>query len=307
MSRAFAHKPVLGKQVVELLQPSQCRRIVDCTVGLGGHAEQLLQQAHADCRLVAIDKDEQNLRRAKERLARFQSPSGDRLRFFHADYGDILEVLRQADMPAADAVLADLGVASTQLDDPQRGFSFQVDGPLDMRMDPAAAQPSAADLVNTLSEQELADILFYNAEERRSRQLAQAIVRARQQQPITRTTQLAQIIIDASHRHYSARIHPATRTFQALRMAVNHEREGLAALLEALPKVLAPEARIAVISFHSLEDRPVKDRFSSWKAAGFGRKITRKVVVADDEEIQANPRSRSAKLRCFQWAGRIQP
>ena len=306
MSRALKHTPVLYRQVVELLQPAQRRWIVDCTVGAGGHAEKLLEHADPACRLVAIDRDEANLRRAKERLARFKSASGDRLRFFHADFGDIREVLRQADMPQADAVLADLGISSVQLDDPQRGFSFQADGPLDMRMDPSEATPTAADLVNRLSEQELADILYYNADERRSRQLAQAIVRARQQRPITRTTELAQIIYDGSRGHMRGRIHPATRTFQALRIAVNREREALAAFLAALPDILAPEARLAVISFHSLEDRPVKLAFSSWKNAGLGRNVTRRLVVPDDEEVKANPRSRSAKLRCFQWTGRTQ-
>lgn len=306
MSGPLEHTPVLHRQVVELLEPHRRGAIVDCTVGLGGHAEALLERAEASCRLVAIDRDEENLRRAKERLSRFQNRSGDRLRFFHADFADLGEVLRQAELEHPDAVLADLGVSSTQLDDPARGFSFMVDGPLDMRMDPSGGGKTAADLVNKLSEQELADLLFENADERRSRQIARAIVRVRQQQPITRTLQLAQVIRDANRRHTSGRIHPATRTFQALRIAVNRERQAVSALLEALPAVLAAGARVAVISFHSLEDRPVKSAFSSWKSAGFGRIITPKPVVPDDEELQVNPRSRSAKLRCFEWAGRIQ-
>jgi 16S rRNA (cytosine1402-N4)-methyltransferase len=306
MPAPLEHKPVLSRQVVELLEPQRCRRIIDCTVGLGGHAAALLEKADPSCRLIAIDRDERNLRLAKERLSGFQDPAGDRVRFFHAGFADIQEVLHQAGIDKADAVLADLGVSSSQIDDPQRGFSFVSDGPLDMRMDPTGDAPTAAKLVNTLSEDALADLLFDNADERRSRQIARHIVRARQVQPITRTLQLVEIVRNACKRHMRARINPATRTFQALRMAVNAEREQLAALLAAMPRILEPGARVAVISFHSLEDGPVKFAFSSWKSAGCGRIITRKPVVPDDEEVAANPRSRSAKLRCFEWAGRIQ-
>ena len=301
MARLPEHTPVLGEQVVALLEPGRRRWIVDCTVGLGGHAENLLERADESARLVAIDRDEQSLRRAKERLARFQNAAGDRLRFFHANFADIRQVLAQADMPRADALLADLGLCSAQLDSPERGFSFTADAPLDMRMDSSSASPTAADLVNTLGQAELADLLYCNAQERHSRRIAQAIVQARQAAPIRTTGELAELVARAVGGRRGARIHPATRTFQALRMAVNAEVQSLEALLAALPEVLAPGARAAIISFHSLEDRPVKRAFSSWKSAGRARIITPKPVGPDDEELKENPRSRSAKLRCLEW------
>jgi 16S rRNA (cytosine1402-N4)-methyltransferase len=291
---------VLLAAVVELLRPSDARWMVDCTAGLGGHAEALLAEAPAGACLIAIDRDAGNLRRLKERLARPQEGATERLRCFQCNFARIRQVLSQAGADRVDVLLADLGVSSSQLDDPGRGFSFLLDGPLDMRFDADGAGLTAAELVNRLGERELADLLYRNSDERHSRRIARAIVSARRQQPIERTGRLAEIVARAVGGRRGGRIHPATRTFQALRIAVNEELESLDQLLAALPDVLAPGGRAAVISFHSQEDRRVKRAFSAMKSAGSARIITPKPRVADDEEIEVNPRSRSAKLRCLQ-------
>jgi 16S rRNA (cytosine1402-N4)-methyltransferase len=290
------HFPVLLGEVLELLAPAGRSRLVDCTIGLGGHAEALLDAAGPEAVLIGIDLDESNLLKTKERLSRF----GPRVRLFEASFADLEAVLAEAGLTSADAVLADLGVASSQLDDPQRGFSFQVDGPLDMRM--RREGPTAAELVNTLREAELADLIRRYGEERRSRRIASAIVRARRAGRITRTVQLARIVASAAGGRRGGRraIHPATRSFMALRIAVNRELEHLQRLLDRLPQVLSVGGRAAVISFHSLEDRLVKRGFAAAAKAGTHRLLTVKPRTPSSEEVARNPRSRSAKLRAVE-------
>jgi len=289
------HTPVLREEVLRLLSPGGRSVLVDCTIGLGGHSEALLDAAGPQATLLGIDADETNLARAKKNLERF----GRRARFFHANFSQLSEVFAEAGVRAADAILADLGVASTQLDDAGRGFSFAAEAPLDMRMD-ARAEQTAADLVNTLGEKELADLIYTCGEERYSRRIARAVVEARKTRAIATTTQLAEIVArayPAPARRARRGVHPATRTFQALRIAVNDELGSLEALLAMLPQVLAPAGRAAIISFHSLEDRRVKQAFAAWAEAGTGRLLNRKPITPSAEEMQRNPRSRSAKLR----------
>jgi len=294
------HVSVLLSTVVELLAPAGRRLLVDCTVGLGGHAEALLDAAGTDARLIGIDLDEANLARAKINLERF----GRRVRLFKANFADVAEVLDEAGQGAADLLLADLGVASTQLDDPDRGLSFQSDGRLDMRLDVGVGR-TAADLVNRLPESELADMIYAYGEERFSRRIARAIVAARRDKRIERTAELARIVTGAIPGAAAAAarrgINPATRTFQALRIAVNDELGSLQRLLASLPDVLAPHARAGIISFHSLEDRPVKQSFAQLTASGRARALTKKPECANVKEVAANPRSRSAKFRVIEW------
>jgi 16S rRNA (cytosine1402-N4)-methyltransferase len=289
------HTPVLTEAVLQLLQPRTASRIVDCTLGLGGHAEALLKASGTDAQLVGMDADADNVILAKRHLAPFRG----RVRFFHANFSQIRDVLDQADLPACDALLGDLGVASVHLDEPQRGMSFSAPGPLDMRLDRSEGQ-TAADLVNTLREQPMADLIYQYGEERYSRRIARAIVQARAEQRIERTDQLAEIIRRAyppPARRSRRGVDPATRTFQALRIAVNDELGSLEELLAALPEVMAPGGRVAIISFHSLEDRRVKQAFNALVEAGKATLLTKKPITAGPDERSANPRSRSAKLR----------
>ncbi len=295
MEGFLAHRPVLVQEVIELLEPRRCHVMVDCTIGLGGHAEALLAAASARAELIGIDMDEGNLRTARERLERF----APRFRLFCANFADLEEVLAQAGVPSADAILADLGVASSQLDDPARGLSFTADGPLDMRLDRTLPR-TAADLVNGLGETELADVIYRYGQERYSRRIARAIAERRCVERIERTAQLAAIVrsaYPAAARRSRRGVHPATRTFQALRIAVNDELGRLESLLAALPAVLSKEGRAAIISFHSLEDRRVKQAFAALAKAGRAKLLTKKPITPSNEEISDNPRSRSAKLR----------
>ncbi|HET6427017.1 MAG TPA: 16S rRNA (cytosine(1402)-N(4))-methyltransferase RsmH [Phycisphaerae bacterium] len=289
------HFPVLRKEVTELLVVEGTRTLLDCTVGLGGHAESLLEAAGEGAVLIGIDLDESNLLKTKERLARF----GGRVRLFAANFADVDDVLAEAGVERVDAILADLGVASTQLDDPSRGFSFQADGPLDMRM--GREGPTAAELVNTLGEKELADLIRRLGEDRFSRRIARAIVRGRREGPIDTTVRLAGIVMRAYPPARGRwRIHPATRTFQALRIRVNRELENLSALLERVPGLLGVGGRAAVISFHSLEDRLVKRSFASAVESGSFRSLTPKPLRPGAAETDRNPPSRSAKLRVME-------
>ena len=290
------HLPVLLDEALRLLAPKGKQFIVDCTVGLGGHAEAMLESAGGDAVLIGIDLDESNLLKTKERLVRF----GRRARLFQADFADTDAVMSEAGVVSADVILADLGMASTQIDDPSRGFSFQSDGPLDMRY--RRSGRTAADLVNTLGESELADLIFRYGQDRQSRRIARAIVRTRSEERIERTEQLARIVASAVRRTGGARqkIHPATRTFQALRIAVNGELESLQRLLEKMPGLLSVGGRAAVISFHSLEDRLVKRAFAAAAEAGTHRLLNKKPITAGAGEIQRNPRSRSAKIRAIE-------
>jgi len=298
MNGASAHQPVLREEVLRLLRPTGRRILLDCTVGLGGHAEAMLESAGPEALLIGTDVDEGNLRLARQRLARF----GGQVRLFLANFTQLPAVLAEAGAPKADLLLADLGISSNQLDDPGRGLSFMVDGPLDMRLDPSGPR-TAADLLADLSERELADVIYAYGEERYSRRIARAIVAARASEPILRTTPLARIV-QASYPAPAKRsrkgVHPATRTFQALRIAVNDELANLERLLELVPELLAPRGRAGVISFHSLEDRRVKQAFARLDKAGWARVLTKKPLTPTAQEIEKNLRSRSAKLRVIE-------
>jgi 16S rRNA (cytosine1402-N4)-methyltransferase len=291
----LAHRPVLVTEVLELLAPAGRAVLVDCTIGLGGHAEALLEAAGEKALLIGLDLDEENLRRCRDRLARF----GKGVRLFHANFVQTPEVLKECGAGGADALLADLGVASSQLDDAARGLSFTEDGPLDMRLD-RLRPTTAADLVNRLSEAELADLIYAFGEERYSRRIARAIAAARKEKPIMRTLELAKLVASAYPpvaRRTRRGVHPATRTFLALRTIVNDEPASLDGLLKLLPTVLNVGGRAAVISFHSLEDRRVKRAFADWAATGAARPLNRRVISPGEQEKRDNPRCRSAKLR----------
>ncbi len=304
--REARHVPVLLKEAIDFLNVRRGGTYIDATVGLGGHSYEIAKRLGAPGHLIGVDKDPAAIEIAGFRLR--ASRSGPRTSDLGEPESEIADwpviELRQgsfADLAEgrglrADGILADLGVSSLQLDDAARGFSFQADGPLDMRMDPRSER-TAEQVVNHLDERELADVIYEFGEERRSRRIARAIVRSR---PIQTTAQLADVISAAARPMNQAerRIHPATRTFQALRIFVNRELDDLKALLEAAPRILKPEGRVVVISFHSLEDRIVKDAFreSGIKDKHF-RVLTKKPVTASEEESDRNPRARSGKLR----------
>ena len=288
------HEPVLVAEALALLQPERGGVFVDCTVGLGGHSRAILERGAA--RLIGLDRDSDALRIAAQALAQF----GDRVELVHADYRDIDRVLDDRGAARIAGILADLGVSSMQLDAEGRGFSFRRDEALDMRMDQSQGA-SAAQLLAAVDEKELADVIFQYGEERFSRRIARAIVAERGRAPVTTTGRLAQIVRRAvPHRGYQ-RIDPATRTFQALRIWVNRELEGLEEFLAAAARRLLTGARLAVISFHSLEDRIVKHTFRALERGELAvRIITRRPLEATEEEIARNPRARSAKLRAIE-------
>jgi len=283
------HLPVLLEETMDLLAVSASGLWVDGTVGLGGHAREILRRSAPDGRLLGVDRDAQALAVARERLAGEEA----RVRLVQADYRAIPALLGGE---APRGVLLDLGVSSLQLDRAERGFSFKQDGPLDMRMDQGQG-PTAADLVNRLPERELADLIFRFGEERASRRVARGIVWARERAPFRTTGELAACVrrslAGPRGRHG---IDPATRTFQALRIAVNGELEGLGACLRALAAALLPGGRLVVIAFHSLEDREVKQTFRDLDGPDY-RLLTRKPVRTGEEEERGNPRARSARLR----------
>jgi 16S rRNA (cytosine1402-N4)-methyltransferase len=286
---ARAHEPVLLAEVLEMLAVKPGGLYVDGTVGLGGHAAAVLEAGAPDARLVGLDRDGETLERAREALAAF----GARARFAHADFR---EVPAELGGERADGILLDLGVSSVQLDTAARGFSFQADGPLDMRMDRSQGE-TAAEVVNEMDEEGLADLIYRFGEDRASRKIARAIVSARRQQRIETTGQLAAVVRRASGRPaWKPGIDSATRTFQALRIHVNRELDRLSDALRALAGCLAPDGRLAVIAFHSLEDREVKHTFRALGAEGFDV-LAKKPVRPSDEEAARNPRSRSARLR----------
>jgi len=305
------HEPVLLQEILELLSPSrEDGTFVDATVGLGGHAEALLL-AHPQARLIAIDRDPEALERSRERL----SPFADRVTFARGRHESIIEILKQSGTEAISGVLADLGVSSMQLDDAGRGFSFRFDAPLDMRMGPDSR--SAAELVNELDESELATVLREYGEEPMAKRIAKAIVARRAEAPIETTAQLVETIRSVK-RSRPKEIDPSTLTFQALRIAANGELVGLDRFLDDAVSVLEPGGRIAVISFHSLEDRIVKQAFRRLEGqctcppgmpvCGCGaiavvRLLTGRPVTASEEELRRNPRSRSAKLRVAEKLG----
>jgi len=285
------HVPVMTAEVLQHLCPERGGVFVDCTVGLGGHTRALLEAGAT--RVIGLDRDLDALARARETLA----PWVDRVELVHADYRSLDTVLDSRRLAQVDGALADLGVSSLQFDAPGRGFSFQRDEPLDMRMD-RSGDETAADLVARSSERDLADAIFHYGEERFSRRIARAIVEARRDAPVDTTGRLASIVRRAIPRRGPMRIDPATRTFQALRIWVNRELEGLDAFIDAAIRRLRAGARLVVIAFHSLEDRIVKHTLRGLEQRGAGIKVlTKRPLVPSDEEIQRNPRARSAKLR----------
>ena len=290
-----AHVPVMTDEVVAALHPAHGGVFVDCTVGLGGHARALL--AGGATRLIGIDRDPAALAVAAAALGEW----GGRVELVHGDYRDAPRLLDERGIGEIDGAVADLGVSSLQLDGEGRGFSFQRDEALDMRMDTSQG-PTAADLIGDAGERDLADVIYRYGEERRSRAVARAIVAARREAPIRTTAQLASIVRRVVGRR--GRIDPATRTFQAIRIWVNGELDGLDRFLRALCGRLRPGARVAVVTFHSLEDRPVKHTFRALAGEGGAfRLVTKKSLVPGDEEIRSNPRARSARLRAIERVG----
>jgi 16S rRNA (cytosine1402-N4)-methyltransferase len=303
MSEPWPHQPVLYQEIIHALEPRSSSKYVDGTVGAGGHAAGILEASSPRGRLLGMDVDPHALEVARERVAQF----GPRAILVQASYTTLREQLDKLGWDSVDGILLDLGLSSLQLDTPERGFSFKADAPLDMRFDPHKPV-RAADLVNTLPEQELADLLYRYGEERRSRQVARAIVKAR---PIHTTIELARLVAGVV-RGGKKGIHPATRTFQALRIAVNQELDALEAVLPQGIASLGIGGRFAVIAFHSLEDRLVKQFFRresrdcicpphqpicTCEHKASIREITRRPIMAQEGEIQKNPRARSARLR----------
>lgn len=284
------HKSVLEAEVIEYLRPVSGGRYVDATLGLGGHAQRILEASAPGGILVGLEWDDQALDLARERLAGF----GSRVRTFRSSYADMAAVLRREGLMAIDGLLLDLGVSSLQLDRPDRGFSFREDAPLDMRMD-RRQRETAAGMIARLTQEELADIFYNYGEERQARRIAARLVQARENGPIETTGQLAALVASAIPKQYHPRTkHVATRVFQALRIAVNREMDNLVRVLADAPSVLVTGARVGVITFHSIEDRIVKQAFTANSAY---RVVTRKPVEPSREEIARNPRARSAKLR----------
>jgi len=299
------HVPVLLKEAIDFLAVKRGGTYLDATVGLGGHSYEIAKRLGAPGHLIGFDKDPNALAVAAARLAVRSSPFAVRgdgrvssdeppdwplVTLIH---GSFAEVANSEQRTAYDGILADLGVSSLQLSDAARGFSFQAEGPLDMRMNPMSGE-TAEQVVNHIDERELADVIYEFGEERRSRRIARAIVRSR---PISTTKQLVDVISAAARSMKHERIHPATRTFQALRIFVNRELDDLKVLMEAAPRVLKPAGRLVVISFHSLEDRIVKDAMRAGAKDMNFRLLTKKPVTASEDEIERNPRSRSAKMR----------
>jgi 16S rRNA (cytosine1402-N4)-methyltransferase len=306
--RGAPHRPVLLRESIELLAAERGGWFIDCTLGLGGHAEAILE-ASATSRVIGLDRDAQAIGLAEERLARF----GDRFQAVHADFRDLAAVVAKAQAENVSGILADLGASSLQLDSPERGFSFRHDAPLDMRMNAGSDEETVAQMLARLPQEEIARLIFEYGEERKSRRIAAFIVASRERgAPVATTMQLAELVIRAIGRRPGERIHPATRTFQALRIAVNRELAGLDQFVETAIDLLPPDGRFVAISFHSLEDRVIKRmlRLLSGRcecpphvpvcSCGTRRAVeilTRRPVVPSEAETAENPRARSAKLR----------
>ena len=295
------HTPVLVAEVIRLLRIKPDGIYVDATVGLGGHSGEIAAQLTSG-KLIGMDRDARALEIARERLQKF----GDKVSLVHANFDEIDSVLKGIGVDGVDGVLADLGVSSMQLDQPERGFSFRAAGPLDMRMNMDAAETSALtaeDIVNGWDESDLADVLFNFGEEHDSRRIARTIVRAR---PIRSTEHLATVVAGARHHGGRQKLHPATKTFLALRIAVNRELEALEQFLLRTPATLNSEGRMVVMSYHSLEDRRVKYFFREQAAEGVLQIVTKKAVQATDDEINRNHRARSVKLRAAEKMAGVQ-
>ena len=297
------HIPVMAEEVLLWLVQEDARIYLDCTVGYSGHAEKILEATYgSDSRLIGFDRDAVAIAASRDRLARF----GDRVLLLHGHFVELKQHLAASGIGQVDGILFDLGVSSAQLEEPTRGFSFQGDSPLDMRMDQSMSG-TAADLINRWPEAQLADTIFQFGEERFSRRIARAIVHARERHPLATTKELVSVIegaVPANYRH--GRIHCATRTFQAFRIAVNQELDCLEPALRDAVDALSPGGRLCVISFHSLEDRIVKHTFRalSGKNSPTLMVLTKKPQVPTREESDRNPRSRSAKLRVAQRVSR---
>jgi 16S rRNA (cytosine1402-N4)-methyltransferase len=292
---AFVHETVMREETVAALAPRAGRVYADATLGGGGHAEAILEASSPDGRLIGIDRDEIALDAARARLARF----GARATLVHGEMADVREILSGAGAPRVDGLVADLGTSSPQLDDSARGFSFSSEGPLDMRMDRSRGE-TARELLARLSEREIADVVYQYGEEKKSRRVARSIVRAREEGKLETTADLARAV-RAALGPKRGRIDPATRTFQAIRIAVNGELDQLTALIDALPDVLEDSGVAAIISFHSLEDRIVKHAFRDSEVL---EPLFKKPRIASDEEQAKNPRARSAKLRAARRVAR---
>jgi 16S rRNA (cytosine1402-N4)-methyltransferase len=287
------HVPVLLQPAIDFLRVRAAGTYVDCTLGLAGHAEAILRLLGPQGHLIAFDRDSEAMELAKARLAAVSEELGTQAPKVTLINGEFSSITSHVKPASVDGLLADFGVSSLQFDEAHRGFSFQADGPLDMRMNTRSG-PTAEQVVNEENEHELANLIYEYGEERRSRRIARAIVRGR---PVTSTGQLARIVSQAAPAMKQERIHPATRTFQALRIYVNRELDEIKALFEAAPMLLKPSARLVVISFHSLEDRIAKDSLREGAQKGIWKILTRKPFIADEDEIERNPRSRSAKMR----------
>lgn len=291
----MAHIPVLVEEVMKGLRCHPGGLYIDCTVGEGGHAEEILKRTSPEGRLIACDRDEEAIRRAQARLTHY----GERVTFVHENFFHLKKALA---LCGVDGIFFDLGLSSHQIEDPARGFSFLAEGPLDMRMD-RRERTTAADLANRLSERDLSRLLATYGEERWARRIARALVRRRARSPYQTTRDLVDTIITSLPPFaLSRRIHPATKTFQALRIAVNRELEGLGAALTDAVSLLKPGGRLAVVSFHSLEDRIVKQTVREMAREGKVIVLTKKPVTPGQEEMRANPSSRSAKLRVAERA-----
>ena len=289
MNRAESHTPVLVEEVLQWLEVKPDGIYVDATLGAGGHSAAIAQRLVSG-RLISLDQDERALELARENL----KPWKDRVTLVKSAFSRIAEVAHELGIPKVDGVLADLGVSSMQLDQSARGFSFREAGPLDMRMD-AEGELTADEIVNQWSEKEIADLLYHEADEHDSKRIAKAIVRAR---PVRDTAHLAKTVAGARKQWGRQRLHPATKTFLALRIAVNREMEELGQFLSRTPAALNSGGRLVVLSYHSREDRIVKHAFQEEERQKTLRVLTRHVIQPTEEEKAANPRSRSAKLRC---------
>ena len=303
MTERERHVPVLLQQAIRYLNVRRGGTYADATLGLAGHSSAIARLLGAEGKLIAFDRDPEAMALAKARLEALQDELGAEMPeviLHDVEFSKAASVIEPGSL---DGLLADFGVSSLQFDEAHRGFSFQADGPLEMRMNPRQGV-SAAQVVNQMDEKELADLIYEFGEERRSRRIARAIVRAR---PITTTAELARILSAAAppmkHDKFRHAIHPATRTFQALRIYVNDELEEIEALLSAAPRLLKPGGRLVVISFHSLEDRRAKDAIREGAQQGMYEVLTRKPVTAEEEETDRNPRARSAKLRAAERQG----
>lgn len=290
------HNPVMLKEVIDYLNLKTGQTIVDATIGLGGHSLEILKNILPGGRLIGIDRDQESLDMAKETLGNF----GDACEFLHSNFTDIDKALENLNIKKIDGILFDLGLSSFQLDNPERGFSFQSEGPLDMRFD-RNSYISAYDLLNNLNEEEISALLWNFGQERWHNRIARYLVQERQRHPIATTRELSNIVIQAiPYKYRNYRIHPATRTFQAVRIAVNRELETLETGLKKAVEFLNRRGRICVISFHSLEDRIVKFGFRQLAANNAIKIVTPKPLTPQPSEVRDNPSSRSAKLRVAQ-------